>query len=131
MNEYYWHFDTWLSSVIFWSWYISQGFPSPKFQYLYICLFYCIVQVCIHTHSYLSLWGPVHHSPPGPFVHGIFSGKNTGVGCHFLLKGIFLTQGSNPRLLELLQLLHWQAGSLPCATLEDIKCILKSIIFRT
>ena len=34
-------------------------------------------------------------------------GKNTGVGCHFLLQGIFLTQGSNP------QLLHWQADSLP------------------
>ena len=26
-------------------------------------------------------------------------GKNTGVGCHFLLQGIFPTQGSNPRLL--------------------------------
>ena len=26
------------------------------------------------------------------------SGKNTGVGCYFLLQGIFLTQGSNPRL---------------------------------
>ena len=37
-------------------------------------------------------------------------GKNTGVGCHFLLQGIFLTQGSNPRLLCLL---HWQMGSLP------------------
>ena len=39
-------------------------------------------------------------------------GKNTGVGCHFLLQGIFLTQGSNPHLLRLL---HWQAGSLPLA----------------
>ena len=29
-----------------------------------------------------------------------FLGKNTGVGCHFLLQGIFLTQGSNPRLLH-------------------------------
>ena len=27
-------------------------------------------------------------------------GKNTGVGCHFLLQGIFLTQGSNPHLLH-------------------------------
>ena len=36
-------------------------------------------------------------------------GKNTGVGCHFLLQGIFLTQGSNPGLLCLLQ---WQVGSL-------------------
>ena len=24
-----------------------------------------------------------------------FPGENTGVGCHFLLQGIFLTQGSN------------------------------------
>ena len=37
-------------------------------------------------------------------------GKNTGVGCHFLLHGIFLTQGSKLRLLHLL---HWQADSLP------------------
>ena len=35
-------------------------------------------------------------------------GKNTGVGCHFLLQGIFLTQGSN---LCILCLLHWQIGS--------------------
>ena len=33
-------------------------------------------------------------------------GRNTGVGCHFLLQGIFLTQGSNPPLL------YWQADSL-------------------
>ena len=39
-----------------------------------------------------------------------FSSKNTGVGCHFLLQGTFLTQGSNPSLLTLL---HWQADSLP------------------
>ena len=25
-------------------------------------------------------------------------GKKTGVGCHFLLQGIFPTQGSNPHL---------------------------------
>ena len=41
-----------------------------------------------------------------------FPSKNTGVGSHFLLQGIFPTQGSNPRLLHLL---HWQAGSLPQA----------------
>ena len=31
-----------------------------------------------------------------------FSGRNTGVGCHFLLPGIFPTQGLNSRLLCLL-----------------------------
>ena len=39
-------------------------------------------------------------------------GKNTGVGCHALLQGIFQTQGSNPCVLHLL---HWQEGSLPLA----------------
>ena len=39
-----------------------------------------------------------------------FPGKDTGVGCHFLLQGNFQTQGSSLRLLSLL---HWQAGSLP------------------
>ena len=36
--------------------------------------------------------------------------QNTGMGCHTLLQGIFLTQGSN---MSLLHLLHSQAGSLP------------------
>ena len=35
-----------------------------------------------------------------------FPGKNTGVGCHFLLQRIFLTQGSNPDLLHCKQYLH-------------------------
>ena len=33
-----------------------------------------------------------------------FPGKNTGVGCHFLLQGVFPTQGSKLHLLQLLQL---------------------------
>ena len=36
-----------------------------------------------------------------------FPGKNTGVSGHFLLQGIFQTQGLNLRLL------HWQVDSLP------------------
>ena len=35
-----------------------------------------------------------------------FPGKNTGVGCHFLLQGIFPTQGSNLGLLHCRQTLH-------------------------
>ena len=35
-----------------------------------------------------------------------FPGKNTGVGCYFLLQGIFPTQASK------LHLLHWHVGSL-------------------
>ena len=40
-----------------------------------------------------------------------FPGKDTGVGCHFLLQEIFLTQGSNPYLL------HWQTDSSPLSQL--------------
>ena len=60
--------------------------------------------------SRLTLCDPIDHSLPGSSVHGDSPGKNTGVGCHALQQGIFLTQGSN---LSLLYLLHWQAGSLP------------------
>ena len=36
-----------------------------------------------------------------------FPGKNTGVGCHFLLQGIFPTQGSNPHLHRRWLFYHW------------------------
>ena len=42
-------------------------------------------------------------------IYGILQAKYQS---HFLLQGIFLTQGSNPRLL------HWQADSLPLAPTE-------------
>ena len=45
-------------------------------------------------------------SPPGAYPWH-FPDRNTGVGCHFLPQGIFLTQGLN------LHLLHWQVDSLP------------------
>ena len=35
-----------------------------------------------------------------------FPGKSTGVGCHFLLQGIFPTQGSNPGLPHCRQTLY-------------------------
>ena len=51
------------------------------------------------TQSCLTLCNPVDCSLPRSSVHGIFPGKRTGVGCHFLLQRIFPTQGSNPYLL--------------------------------
>ena len=45
--------------------------------------------------------------PQDPLVGSWDSpGKNIGVVCHFLLQGIFPTQGLNPCLF------HWQADSL-------------------
>ena len=50
-------------------------------------------------------------SPPVSSVHGDSPGKNTAVGCHALLQGIFLTQRWNSHLLRLLHcrqiLYHW------------------------
>ena len=44
--------------------------------------------------SCLTLCDPMDYNPQN------FPGKSTGVGCHFLLQGIFLTQGSNSGLLQ-------------------------------
>ena len=46
---------------------------------------------------------------PGSSVHGIFQTSILEQVCHFMLQGIFPTQGSNPHLLRRL---HWQADSL-------------------
>ena len=48
--------------------------------------------------SRVHLCNPKDCSPPGSSVHGDPPGKNTGVGCHALLQGIFPTQGSSPGL---------------------------------
>ena len=50
---------------------------------------------CEVAQSRLTLRDPVECRPPGSTVHGDPPGKNTRVGCHFLLQGIFPTQGSN------------------------------------
>ena len=66
-------------------------------------------------------------SPPGSSVHGNSPGKNTAVGCHALLQGIFVTQGSNPHLLWLLHCMQiiycWAPGETPLeAQIQNI-CI--------
>ena len=73
------------------------------------------VCVCVCAQSCLTLCDPMDCSPPGSSVHGDSAGKNTGVGCHALLQGIFPGQGSNQDLL------HWQAGSLPLRNLGSVQ----------
>ena len=76
-------------------------------------------QACMHTRSGMSS----SLRPYGPWSTRLFCpweflGKYNGVDCHFLLQGIFLTQGLNPCVLCLLHcrwilyhLSHW--GSPP------------------
>ena len=59
-----------------------------------------IAFVRLHPHD------PVDCSPPSSSVHGILQGKNAGVDCHFLLLGIFPTQGLNLSLLRCPQILY-------------------------
>ena len=59
----------------------------------------------------LTLCNPVDCRPPSFSVHGILQARILEWGCHALLQGIFLTQGSNQCLLHLLHcrwiLYHW------------------------
>jgi hypothetical protein len=66
-------------------------------------------------------------TPSGSFVHGVFQVKNTGVGCHFLLKGIFPIKGIN---LSLLYLLHWQEDTLLLSDQEVYGIYLLIIAIR-
>ena len=66
----------------------------------------CMLSLFSHVQFFVTLW-TVDTRLLCPWDS---PGKNTGVGCHALLQGIFSTQKSNPHLLCLL---HWQAGSLP------------------
>ena len=74
-----------------------------------VCVCVCVCALsCSVTQSCPILCYPMNyiaHQDPLPMD---FPGKNTGVGCPFLLQGL------NPRLLCLL---HWQANSLPLCLL--------------
>ena len=53
-----------------------------------------------------TLCNPVNCSPARLLCPWDSPGKNTGVGCHFLLQGIFPTQGLNPGLPHCRQTLY-------------------------
>ena len=61
-----------------------------------------MTRACVLSHVQL-----MDCSSTGSSVHGDSPGKNTGVGCHALLQGIFPAQELNPGLL------HRQVGALP------------------
>ena len=76
-----------------------------------------------------SLWPPWTMSSS---VHGISPGKNTGAGCHFLLQGIFPTQGSNPGLLHCRQMLyHLSYERNSEASQNEVKCLIMLGLWRT
>ena len=72
---------------------------------------------------------PMDCSPPSSSVHEIlqarileWAGKNTGVGCHALLQGIFPTQGSNlvlPHCRQMLYRLSHQGSQMVICSISD------------
>ena len=71
---------------------------------LCVCVCVCVCSVMFNS---LLIYGLLFTRICCPWD---FPGKNTEVGYHFLLQGIFLTQESSPSVFHLL---HWQVGSLP------------------
>ena len=62
--------------------------------------------MCLVTQSCPTVCKSMNCSLPGCSVHGDSSGKNTGVGCHDHLQGIFPTQGLKPGLPHCRQILY-------------------------
>ena len=51
--------------------------------------------LCVCVQLCLTLCDPMDCSLSGSSVHGLFQARNTGTGCHSLLQGMFLNQGSS------------------------------------
>ena len=86
---------------------ISPQICIQRHQRVTMDVFVPHATLCLVTQSCptLQTWA----APTSLLCPWNFPGKNTGVGCHFLLQGISPTQGLNPHLFSLL---HWQADSI-------------------
>ena len=80
--------------------------PIWKVYTLYDSVYKETLKVLV-TQLYPTLWNPHGLYPTRLLCPWDFPGKNTGMGCCFLLQRIFPTQRWK------LQVLHWQADSLP------------------
>ena len=74
----------------------SHNVEGTTILFLKVCL---VAQLCLK-------FQPIGCSMPGSSCHGDSPDQNTGLGYHFLLQGIFPTQGSNPRLPRWKQMLY-------------------------
>ena len=103
-----------------------RGFYGEKNVYLYLSLWIqsekSEVKVLV---AQSCLCDPMDYSPSDSCPWD-FPGKNTRMGCHFLLQGIFPTQGSNLRLLHgrwILYRLSHQGSTVSCLYLGKSLCL--------
>ena len=86
------------------------------------CLADCVIFPSLsRVQLFVTPWTVAYQAPP-PMG---FSSKNTGVGCHFLLQGIFPTQGSNLGLLHCRQTLYHLSHQGRPKVFSGIKHILQ------
>ena len=93
-----------------WELWVAGGVPVSSWvilDFYHILRARCLVCVLSCILFFVISW-----TVTARFLSMEFSRQQYWVDYHFLLQGIFLTQGWNPRLLWLL---HWQVGSLPLA----------------
>ena len=95
----HWIMHVWMNWV---GWKVRSGFSTG-----------CYGCCCLLAKSCLTLW-PHGLQPARLLCPWDFPGRNTGVGCHFLLWGIFPIQGLNPYLLSLM---NWQVDPSPLSHL--------------
>ena len=69
--------------------------------------------LCLVAQLYLTICNPMACNLPGSSVPGDSLGKNTRVGCHALLQGIFPAQGSNPGFLHCRWVLYQEPPGKP------------------
>ena len=81
-----------------WFLFMSQTFKYWSLQdsFLWMLLFFSCCAVCLVCAVMSSSLWPHGLWPTRLLCPWDFPGKSTGVSCHALLKGIFLTQGSSP-----------------------------------
>ena len=92
----------WVTNIITVHFYTNFEFVPAA-----VLLHWRFFDACVFSWSVCpTLCDPMNCSSPGSSVHETFPGKNVGVGCGFLLLGIFPTQGSNPGLLHCRQILY-------------------------
>ena len=115
------------SWFIFLKIYFSLKFPVSQHQALMNIPSIICCCLLLFAKSCLTLLWSHRLQPTRLLCPWDFPGKNTGVGCHFLLQGIFPTQGSNPCHLHCMWILYhwgtwegkWSEAIQSCLTLCD------------
>ena len=76
-------------------------------QFVWMSQVNIIKMLCLVAQLCPTLCNPMDCSLPGSLVHEESPGKNTGVGCHAVLQGIFPTQVLNLGLPHCRQILYY------------------------